>query len=83
MACQGTSSAPRQVGDTFISVVFADMPAPIGNPHPVTHPDQAESLKRAISQVESGNLLGLSFGIARLQQETRSKSQEKSGECAF
>lgn len=75
MARQGTASAPRQVGNAFICVVSAGVPAPIGDPHPVTHPDPAVSLEPAIPRVRFRDLLGLNFGLARLQQETRPRSQ--------
>ena len=53
MARQGTPSAPRQVDAAFICVEFAGVPAPIGNPHPVTHGDQVETLESALLQVKS------------------------------
>ncbi len=79
MACHGTSLAPGQVDAAFVCVVFADMPAPIGNSHPVTHCVSAEPLELAMLQIKSRNVLGPTFGLPRLQQTTRARSQGKVG----
>ena len=79
MARHGTPSAPRKVGTAFICVILAGVPAPIGDPRPVTHPDSSGSVKSAKLQAESRNVLSPTFGLARLQQKTRSRNQEKVG----
>lgn len=72
MARHDTPSAPRQVDAAFICVVFAGMPAPICNSRPVTHRVSAGPLELAMLQVKCQIVLGQTFGIVRLQQNTRS-----------
>lgn len=79
MARHGTPSAPRQVDAALICVVFTGMPAPVCYPHPVTHRDLASSLELSDVAGQSSKNARSNFGLARLQQKTRRRSQEKVG----
>lgn len=78
MARHGTPSTSESV-DVAVSVVLAGMPAPIGNPHQITHCEQQDHKNQRCCRLNFEKKLGLPFGLAMLQQKTRSRSQEKVG----
>ena len=77
MTRHSTSPTSGQVDAAFVRVVFAGMSAAVGNTRPLTHRVSAGSLEIAIRQVKSQTVLGSTFGLARLQQKTRSRKLGK------